>query len=490
MTELTPITSATGLPPLVVDLDGTLTPTDTLIESIISLLKQSPLYLFKLVLWLLNGRAAFKRQVASHSHFTPVHLPWRPELLAYLREQHAQNRRLVLATAADDSIAQVVAREIGLFDQVIASDGLRNLKGKAKLEAIQQAVGPRFVYAGDSVADLPIWQAAEAAILVGTSDAVRKAVVANGIRIEQEFVQARATWRVWARALRIHQWVKNFLIFVPLLTAFGFGDLGKCIAALLAFIAFSLAASATYIGNDLWDLDNDRQHPRKKSRPLASGLLSIPAALGAANLLLVTAFTIAMAVSPAFAGMLAGYTVLTVLYSWVLKQYVLVDVIMLALLYTLRVLAGAVAISVPISPWLLAFSVFTFFSLALVKRCAELVTLQHQGKRGSHGRDYQVSDLVVLWPLGIGASLCSVVVFGLFIGTPATQARYGNTDALWLVGIGLIYWFARLWIKTARGEMHDDPIVFALYDFGSRVAILCMLVTTVAARYLPSLGVS
>ncbi|MBP7421751.1 MAG: haloacid dehalogenase-like hydrolase, partial [Burkholderiaceae bacterium] len=218
MTELTPITSAIGLPPLVVDLDGTLTPTDTLIESIISLLKQSPLYLFKLVLWLLNGRAAFKRQVASHSHFTPVHLPWRPALLAYLREQHAQNRRLILATAADDSIAQVVAREIGLFDQVIASDGLRNLKGKAKLEAIQQAVGPRFVYAGDSVADLPIWQAAEAAILVGTSDAVRKAVVANGIRIEQEFVQARATWRVWARALRIHQWVKNFLIFVPLLT--------------------------------------------------------------------------------------------------------------------------------------------------------------------------------------------------------------------------------------------------------------------------------
>lgn len=486
----TPIASATVPAPLVVDLDGTLTPTDTLLESIISLLQQSPLYFFKLVLWLFAGRAAFKRQVAAHSHFTPAHLPWRPELLAYLHEQRAQGRLLILATAADASIAQVVARETGLFDQVLASDGARNLKGHAKLEAIQQAVGPRFVYAGDSKADLPIWRAAEAAILVAASGTVCREVASHGIRIEKQFEPTRTSWRVWARALRVHQWVKNLLIFVPLLTSFEFGNVGKCVAALLAFIAFSMAASATYIGNDLWDLNNDRQHPRKKSRPLASGLLSIPRALAVANLLLLTAIAIAWSVSPAFAGMLAGYVVLTALYTWVLKQYVLMDVLMLALLYTLRVLAGAVAISVPTSPWLLAFSVFTFFSLALVKRCAELVALQHQGQRGSHGRDYQVSDLVVLWPLGIGASLCSVVVFGLFIGSPATQARYGNTDALWLVGIGLIYWVARLWIKTARGEMHDDPIVFAFYDFGSRVAIVCMLAITVAARYLPSLGVS
>lgn len=490
MTGSPPAVSSTALPPLVVDLDGTLTPTDTLIESILSLLKQSPLYLFKLALWLWAGRAAFKQQVATHSRFKPVHLPWRPELLAYLQEQHAQGRRLILATAADASIAQVVALQIGLFDQVIASDGARNLKGHAKLAAIQQAVGPRFVYAGDSKADLPIWRSAEAAILVGASGAVRHEVRTAGIPVEKQFEQPRATWRVWARALRVHQWVKNLLIFVPLLTSFEFDNASKCIAALLAFITFSMAASATYLGNDLWDLDSDRQHPRKKNRPLASCVLSIPRALAAGGLLLATALILAWMVSPAFTGMLAGYVVLTALYSWVLKQYVLIDVLMLALLYTFRVLAGAVAISVPVSPWLLAFSVFIFFSLALVKRCSELVALQHQGKRGCHGRDYQVSDLVVLWPLGIGASLCSVVVFGLFIGSPSTQARYGNTDALWLVGIGLIYWIARLWIKTARGEMHDDPIVFALYDFGSRVAILCMLAILVAARYLPSLGVS
>lgn len=489
MTGAVPVAYAALPSPLVVDLDGTLTPTDTLLEAILGLLKQSPLYLFKLVLWLCAGRAAFKQKVAACSLYTPTHLPWRTEFLAYLQEQHAQGRSLILATAADASIAQIVAHEIGLFDQVIASDGKHNLKGLAKLAAIQQAVGARFVYAGDSRADLPIWHAAEAAVLVGTSGAVRREVTRRGIQIERQFLQSGPSWRVWARALRVHQWVKNLLIFVPLLTAFAFDNTSKCTAALLAFMAFSMAASATYLGNDLWDLQSDRQHPRKKNRPLASGQLTIPMALVAGSLLLAGAWTLAWRVSPAFAGMLAGYVFLTVLYSWTLKQYVLIDVLMLALLYTLRVLAGAVAIAVPVSPWLLAFSVFLFLSLALVKRCAELVSLQHQGKRGSHGRDYQVSDLVVLWPLGIGASLCSVVVFGLFIGSPATQARYGNTDALWLVGIGLIYWVARLWIKTARGEMHDDPIVFALYDFGSRVAIVCMLATLVAARYLPPLGV-
>ena len=481
---------STVQPPLVVDLDGTLTPTDTLIESIVTLVKHSPLYVFKLVLWLFAGRAQFKRQIAVHSHFTPANLPWQPELLAYLHEQRAQGRQLILATAADDQIAQAVARNIGLFDLVIASDGLHNLKGRTKLEAIQKAVGPRFVYAGDSAADLPIWLAADAAILVGASSSVCSAVAASGIRVEKQISTPRVTWRIWARTLRVHQWVKNFLIFVPLLTAFAFDDIEKCLNALLAFIAFSISASATYIGNDLWDLDSDRQHIQKKNRPLASCQIPIPIAFAAANLLLVMGLLIGFIVSPAFACMVAVYIILTTLYSWVLKQRILIDVLMLALLYTLRVLAGAVAIAVETSYWLLVFSMFIFFSLALVKRCAELVALQQQGKIGSHGRDYQVNDLVVLWPLGIGASLCSVVVLGLFIGAPVTQERYGNTNALWLILICLIYWVARLWIKTARGEMHDDPIVFVLSDLGSRIVIFCMLLITVFARYFPSLGIS
>jgi 4-hydroxybenzoate polyprenyltransferase len=278
--------------------------------------------------------------------------------------------------------------------------------------------------------------------------------------------------------------MKNLLLFVPLLTSFGFLESDRVLAAGLAFLAFSAVASATYLLNDLADLDSDRSHPRKRYRPLASAQISIPVAGAVAVGLLVLGFVVAAFITPDLVAMLGAYLVVTSGYTWVLKSYVLIDVLTLALLYTLRILAGALAIEVPLSSWLLAFSVFVFLSLALVKRCSELVLLGHQGETASRGRDYRVADLVVLWPLGIGAGLCSVVVFGLFVSTVETQARYGSPQLLWLVGFGLIYWLARLWIKTARGEMHDDPMVFALRDFGSRTTILAMLGVTIAAYFL------
>lgn len=200
--------------------------------------------------------------------------------------------------------------------------------------------------------------------------------------------------------------------------------------------------------------------------------------------LIFTALILAASVSTGFAYMVIGYIFLTTAYSWALKQYVLIDVVMLALLYSFRILAGAEATNISITPWLLAFSVFTFFGLALVKRCAELKLLQSNGGVGAHGRDYQVGDLVVLWPLGIGASLCSIVIFGLYIGTPGAASMYSNTNVLWVVGIGLLYWNARIWIKTARGEMHDDPIVFAIRDFGSRMTLLAMLSLVLLTHFL------
>jgi 4-hydroxybenzoate polyprenyltransferase len=203
----------------------------------------------------------------------------------------------------------------------------------------------------------------------------------------------------------------------------------------------------------------------------------------AAGLLLLTGLALALWVSVPAAGALAGYVVLTTTYSWFLKSYVLIDVLTLALLYTYRVQAGAVAASIAVSPWLLAFSIFTFFSLALVKRCAELVTLQQMGRNATRGRDYRVADLVVLWPLGVAASLSAVVVFGLYVATPETGARFAQPQLLWLVAMGLMYWFGRLWIKTARGEMHDDPIVYALRDAGSRVAVLAMLLVCLLAYW-------
>ncbi len=466
--------------PLVVDLDGTLTPGDTLYESLMLAVKRRPAILLSLPGWLLHGKAQLKARLAEASGFDADNLPLRQQVLDFLRAEKARGRRLILATAAHRSIADSVAKRTGLFDEVIASEGDTNLKGDAKLTAIRSRIGPRFSYAGDSPADLPIWSASESAIIVGnprgTADLRRSG------KVEREFAKESAGPMVWLKALRVHQWTKNLLIFVPLLTSFTLFEPGNLVAALLAFAAFCCAASATYLINDLLDLESDRSHPRKQNRPLAACRIGIPEALFAAALLMGLAMLLALFVGPRFTALLLAYVVLTSAYTWQLKHYVLMDVLMLATLYTLRILAGSVAIGVVLSSWLLAFSIFMFFSLALVKRCSELVTLRQTARQKTSGRDYNIEDLLVLWPMGVSAGLCSVVVFGLFISTPEMQARYGSPELMWLVGIGLMYWIGRLWIKTARGEMHDDPLVFALRDYGSRVAIIAIIVLSIAAH--------
>jgi 4-hydroxybenzoate polyprenyltransferase len=295
---------------------------------------------------------------------------------------------------------------------------------------------------------------------------------------------AAFTPRLWVRQLRVHQWAKNILLFVPLLTSFAFADLARVAHSALAFAAFSLAASATYVFNDLWDLDSDRAHPRKKNRPLASGAIPIGTAVAVAIGLLVSAFAIAAQVNAHFVGMLLAYLVLTTAYSWYLRTLAMVDVLMLAGLFTLRIFAGSMAVDVPTSRWLLAFSIFIFFSLALVKRCSELVTMEKQGRSIAHGRDYRVGDLVVLWPTGVAAGLASVVVFWLFINAPEVQQRYATPELLWVIGFALIYWLSRLWIKTARGEMHDDPLVYALVNRTSRLTVIGMVGVALAAYFV------
>ena len=279
------------------------------------------------------------------------------------------------------------------------------------------------------------------------------------------------------------QWLKNVLVFVPLLTSFSLLNLHRLALAAIAFGAFSLCASATYIVNDLWDLDNDRAHPRKSKRPIASCEIPIAAALAVSASLLLSGFGLAMAASGRLAALMAVYLVLTSAYSWLLKRFVVADVLTLACLYSIRILAGAVAIDVPLSSWLLAFSVFLFFSLALVKRCAELVSLAETSIKGAAGRNYNIADLHVLWPTGIGAGMASVVVFGLFINSPETQAQYAAPHVMWLVALILLYWLLRLWIKTGRGEMHDDPLIFSLRDLNSRTSMMLILIFSLIARF-------
>jgi 4-hydroxybenzoate polyprenyltransferase len=437
-----------------------------------------------MLLWLTRGRAVFKAKVAARTAMAPELLPFNASLLAYLRAEKAAGRRIFLATGAHESIAQHVYEHLDLFDDFLASDGKRNLRGQVKLAAIQDRVGETFLYAGDSRTDIPIWAAAKQAILVNVSPTVASAVRKRKLVIVREFPRRRPDLATWMQALRLHQWAKNSLLFVPLLTSFAFLDADRTFTEVIAFLAFSLAASATYVLNDVWDLDSDRTHPRKRLRPFASGTLPIMHGLAVAAVALGVAVLIAAALSPAFMMMVLGYLVLTTAYSLTLRRYVLTDVILLALLYTYRILAGSVAIRINTSAWLLAFSVFLFLSLALVKRCSELLMLQHAGQECMRGRDYRVCDLVVLWPFGISAALSAVVVFGLFINAPETQSNYGTPQLLWLVAVGLIYWVGRLWIETSRSEMHDDPIIFALRDRGSCLAVLGMVLVTLAAHFL------
>lgn len=476
------VTASTRLP-LVVDLDGTLTTTDTLFESVFKLLKKNPLYLVMVLVGLFKGRAALKSLIADRIRLAPELLPYRQDLLDYLRQQKQQGRLIVLATAAHRSIAQAVFDHLGVFDRFIASDRSVNLKSHAKLLAIQQNVGAQFVYAGDSKADLPIWQAASGAILAGASASIVHAV-RQMTPVEREFTGQAAGPKVWLKALRVHQWMKNLLLFVPLMTAFQIGNIDKLVAVAWAFLAFCCAASGTYIVNDLLDIDNDRQHPRKCRRPFAAGQLSIVQGVAAALLLLVLAIGLAMQVSAAFVLALLVYLMLTTAYSWWFKERVLIDVLMLSLLYTLRIVAGGIAAHEFVSSWLLAFSVFIFLSLALVKRCAELVSLQGRGLDASHGRDYRVGDLIVLWPFGVGTAVAAVVVFGLFINADDTQSRYGTPYLLWLDEIVLIYWLASLWLQTARGQMHDDPVVHAVKNPGSRITIIVMVGLMMSAHFL------
>ncbi|MGZ5056284.1 MAG: UbiA family prenyltransferase [Methylobacter sp.] len=478
-------TDARPLLPLVVDLDGTLTATDTLVESLIQVIKKKPVSLLYIPFWLLQGRAAFKHKVAIHGGVDAALLPYREQFISYLAAEKARGRRIVLATAAHRSIAQDVIKHIPLFDQMLCTDGEQNLKGAAKLKAIEQDVGTDFVYAGDSSADLPIWRAAQSAVLVGVSPKVALQVKQSSA-VECEFLNDKPGLKVWAKALRIHQWVKNLLLFVPLLTAFSFFDLGNVVKSLMAFAAFSSAASATYILNDLWDLENDRQHPRKRLRPFASARIPIATGLLISGAMLAGAFVIAAFLPKAFLLLLALYVVMTTTYSMVLKSYVLMDVLILSLLYTLRILAGGAATGIHVSSWLLAFSMFIFLSLALVKRCSELVVLKKAGKEAAHGRDYRVSDLMVLWPTGVSATISSLVVFGLFINSQETQAHYSSPIVLWLTTLLLSYWLGRLWIKTARGEMHDDPIVYAIVDRGSRTTVIAIVCSMLLARFLPA----
>jgi 4-hydroxybenzoate polyprenyltransferase/phosphoserine phosphatase len=469
--------------PLFVDMDGTLLRTDMLVESYFSRVRSEPAVLLKSLLWLRKGRAFLKNELAAEFSTDAATLPYHQGLCDYLRSQAAAGRVLYLATASDRRIAEAVAEHCGFFQGVLASDGCSNLKGQRKLDAIRELIGDQpFAYAGNGPEDMPLWKAAQQAIVV-TDDAELRASVQETGRVEMAFSADTNRFGSLLKALRPHQWLKNLLVFVPLLASFSFTEVPKLMAAIGAFVAFSMVASATYILNDLLDLTADRRHPRKRRRPFAAGDVSAVSGIMCSVVLLIAGFLTAFLVSAQFAAMVLIYLIMTTAYSISIKKKILADAFMLAALYTLRVLAGQVAIETESSTWLLAFSGFVFFSLALVKRCAELKVMESSSDQRTAGRDYYVSDLAVLWSLGVASAVSSVLIFALYISSPEVMASFSSPGLLWFLCPCLWYWIARMWIKTGRGEMNDDPLVFTATDRNSQFVIVMMVALFLAARY-------
>ena len=467
--------------PLAVDLDGTLIHTDLLLETTFALLRQNPWYLFLLPLWLLRGKAVLKAEIARRIGFDAAALPYHQALLGFLAEAREQGRPLGLVSAADRRLVEAIAKHLQLFEGVLASDGTTNLWGDVKGAALSQRFGEGgFDYVGNSRHDLLVWALARKALVVGSESLRQQA--ARLVTVAAFFPVPAPGPRIYLRAIRLHQWLKNLLVFVPLLAAHRGLEPDLLVRAMIAFVAFGLCASSVYLLNDLTDLPADRRHPRKRHRPLAAGTLPIAHALGLMPGLLILAGLLALALSPLFLAVLTGYYLITLVYSFYLKRVVLLDVLTIASLYTLRIIAGAAAVAIAPTFWLLAFSIFVFLSLAMVKRYTELVSLRTLGQHSASGRDYQVSDLPLLAALGGCSGYQAVLVLALYINNDKVSELYPHPEILWLLCPLLLYWISRTWLIAHRGAMDDDPLVYALRDPLSRlVAVTTVLIMAVAA---------
>ena len=472
--------------PLIVDLDGTLIRTDMLHESALRVLRDKPFDVLCFPIWLSQGKAMLKQRLAHRTEFDPSSLPYNRDFLAWLKQQRAQGRKLILCTATDLIIATAIADHLGIFDEVMASDGITNLAGENKAKALEKRFGHAgFDYAGNSQDDLAVWQRARRAIVVNAARDLLKKTEAC-CEVEQVFPSPTLNFTAWRKVLRVHQWLKNLLLFVPLLAAHQLSNINIWQALILAFFSFSLCASSVYIANDLLDLESDRLHPRKRNRPFASGL--VPAWMGVvlAPFLLLISLAFASYVGGNFLSWLIFYFVLTCAYSWGLKRLVLVDCLTLAVLYTLRIVSGAAAANLPMSFWLLAFAVFLFLSLAFVKRYAELQVQQLNGKEKAHGRGYYASDASMVQIMGITSGYSAVMVLSLYLNSEAVVKLYRAPEFVWGAVPVMLFWVSWMWMQAHRGEMHDDPLVFAVKDKASLLAgVLFSVVLLVGTMGLP-----
>jgi 4-hydroxybenzoate polyprenyltransferase/phosphoserine phosphatase len=453
-------------PILCVDLDGTLIRGNVLWECVLVLLKTRPLTILLIPYWLFSGRAALKRQLAARIDLDPARLPYRQQVLEFLRQEKAAGRRIALTTATDRALAEAISSYLGLFDEVHASDGLLNLKGANKAAFLaQHFTDTGFEYMGDSAADIEVWRNARAGYVVGTEARAKQAAAATTIKgtILEPRKSFRASVRTWVDALRGHHWAKNLLLFLPLALSHNLAR-EPILRTLVGFVLYGFCASGLYILNDLLDLHSDRKHPWKNARPIAAGNISIPEGLLASFVLLSLALGLGFLLDPQFGIVLLGYSALTVLYSFYLKQIALLDVFVLSSFYIFRILAGALISGTRLSQWFLAFAMFFFLSLAMAKRYSELLHASDLVTMGNSGRGYHTGDRELLLSLGVGSSFSAVVIFSLYVHSPDVRLLYSSPESLFFLCPIVLYWLSRTWLLAHRGELKEDPVTLAIRD--------------------------
>lgn len=457
--------------PLVVDLDGTLIAADLLWEGVFLLIRRNLLYLFLIPYWIaVGGPCRLKNEIASRVAIDAEALPYRPELMARLKEEKANGRRLVLATGTPQKFAEAIAAHLGIFDSVFCTDETGNLTSTRKRALLVETYGDGgFDYIGNSRHDIAVFDAARETIVVAPDRAAARWHKKHGGEL---FPSHKPGWKTILRMLRAHQWLKNTLIVVPTVLNHQYLNPKLLFFCFLAFVSFSAAASAIYIINDFFDASLDRRHPTKKNRPFANGLLSVPFGLAVSACLIVLSFAVAIFLPPLFMAVLAGYLVMTTAYSIAIKRMLLIDVFTLAGLYTMRILAGATVTGIPVSFWLLAFSIFFFLSLALVKRYVELDGTEIEKGVRIAGRGYRMEDRDIIAQGGVAAAFGSAMVLALYIDGNSVRELYEYPWMIWPLAPAVLYITLRIWVLARRSEMHDDPVVFIISDWRSQIVIL------------------
>lgn len=468
------MTCSTDLP-LIIDLNGTLIKTDILLECALLYIKRNPFNIFHIIKWLGCGIYTLKYKLSEKIRIDIKNLPYDKTLVNELKKEVEKNREIVLATASSSVYAFEISDHLKLFNAVLANDNNTNLKGKIRLEKLVKQYGESgFDYIGSSESDLLIFDHSRKSKLITNN----KKIIKKALKRTNVLICERPNTRSieYLKAIRIHQWSKNLLLFVPIMLSQNLTNIQMIARCFFGFLAFCLCASATYVINDLFDLDSDRKHPSKKRRVFAAGDISILRGLVLAFVLTLSGMLISASLQNNFFLYVIVYLVLTVSYSFLLKKHTIIDVLTLTGLYTIRIFAGASLIGIKVSFWLSAFSVFLFFGLSLIKRCAELITIKKTGGNEISGRAYIYEDLNTLKSMGISSSFISIVVFALYINSSEVLLLYPKPEMLWLICPALLYWINRLWLKTGREEMNDDPVIFSLKDTVSRIIFMIILI--------------